>query len=601
MMMSAKMTSPKSQPKVLSYSLKKPTFFQRSELTASLWVFRREFAVVMFFSMVVNLLMLTPSIFMLQVFDRVLTGYSQLTLLAVTLTMLLMFVVMAFADWSRSRLLVRMGVRLDQRLSSRVFNVSFEAFLGQLGHNPMRAFSDLTNVRQFLTGNGVFAFMDAPWIPIYIFVAYMLHPMLGWLTLIFAIILLIVAWVGNHLVGKPLKETSEASAQVNSYVHSKLRNSEVIESLGMLGDLRRRWFTRHQQHLKLGAYSHDISNRVQSFTKFVRFTFQSLSLGAGALLVIQGELSAGAMIAANILMTRALQPIDSVVGSWKPFLAASDSFGRLEALLAKYPERPEGVIHATPIGHIRIDNLVARVPGREAPILKGLSADFPAGCVIAVIGPSGSGKSTLARALVGIWPHVEGNVLLDEEPIQHWSRVELGPYLGYLPQDIELFDGSIAENIARFGPVDSETVIKAAKRAGVHEMILNFPHGYDTTMGEAGNLLSGGQRQRIGLARAMYGDPSVIVLDEPSSNLDDVGEAALVKAVQALKVQGKTVFLITHSTQVIGVADRILVLRDGVIQDYGLRDEVISSMRPKPDQPAPVGAVVEGIAPASLT
>jgi ATP-binding cassette, subfamily C, bacterial exporter for protease/lipase len=585
MMMDAKIMSTLSQQNVLPHSLKKKAFFKRSEMTATLWTFRREFTVVMFFSMVVNLLMLTPSIYMLQVFDRVLTGYSQLTLLAVTLAMLLMFVVMAFADWSRSRLLVRTGVLLDQKLNSRVFNSSFEAYLGQLGHNPMRAFSDLTNVRQFLTGNGVFAFMDAPWIPIYIFVAYMLHPMLGWLTLIFAIILLIVAWIGNHLVSKPLKETSEASAQVNSYVHSKLRNSEVIESLGMMGDLRRRWFTRHQQHLKLGANSHDISNRVQSFTKFVRFTFQSLSLGAGALLVIQGELSAGAMIAANILMTRALQPIDLVVGSWKPFLAARDSFGRLEALLAKYPERPVGAIHETPIGHMRIEKLVASVPGREAPILKGMSADFPAGCVVAVIGPSGSGKSTLARALVGIWPHVEGKVLLDEEPIQSWNRLELGPHLGYLPQDIELFDGSIAENIARFGPVDSGTVIKAAKRAGVHEMILNFPHGYDTTMGEAGNMLSGGQRQRIGLARAMYGDPSVIVLDEPNSNLDDVGEAALVKAVQDLKAQGKTVFLITHRTQVIGVADRILILREGTIQSYGPRDEVIASLRPKTEQP----------------
>ena len=576
-----------------SGNMKKPSFFQRSELTATLWTFRREFTVCMIFSMVVNLLMLTPSIYMLQVFDRVLVSNSQVTLVAMTLIMFFLFIVMAFAEWSRSRLLVRAGVRLDQQLNSRVFNASFEAYLNQLGHNPVQAFSDLTNVRQFLTGNGLFAFMDAPWIPIYMVVCYMLHPMLGWLSLLFAIILIIVAWIGNRLVREPLEKTAQAGVQVNTFVHSKLRNAEVIESLGMLDDLRRRWLTRHQQHLLLNSKSHDIGSRVQASTKFVRYTFQSLSLGAGALLVIEGELSAGAMIAANILMARALQPIDLVVGAWKPFIAARSAFVRLEELLAKHPERPAGAIHPDPKGHMRIENLVATAPGRETPILKELSADFPAGNVIAVIGPSGSGKSTLARALVGIWPNVSGKVLIDGEPIQSWSRTELGPHLGYLPQDIELFDGTIAENIARFGAIDPERVIQAATRAGVHDMILRFPRGYDTTMGEAGSLLSGGQRQRIGLARAMYGDPSVIVLDEPNSNLDDAGEAALVKAVQDLKAQGKTVFLITHRTQIVGVADRILVLRDGSIQIYGTREQVIAALQPKAAQPQPAGGAAQ--------
>lgn len=571
-------------------NMKKPSFFQRSELTATLWTFRREFAVCMIFSMVVNLLMLTPSLYMLQVFDRVLVSQSQLTLLAVTLVMLFMFIVMAFAEWSRSRLLVRTGVRLDQQLNTRVFNASFEAYLNQLGHNSVQAFSDLTNVRQFLTGNGLFAFMDVPWMPIYMAVCYMLHPMLGWMSLIFAAVLIAVAWVGNSLTYAPIQKASESGVQVKSFVHSKLRNAEVIESLGMLGDLRRRWQTRHQQHLELNSKSHDIGNRVQALTKFVRYTFQSLSLGAGALLVIKGELTPGAMIAANILVARALQPIDSLVGTWKSFIAARSAFMRLEDLLAQHPERPVGAIHPTPQGHMRIENLTATVPGREAPILKGLNADFPAGSVFAIIGPSGSGKTTLARALVGIWPNATGKVLIDDEPIQSWNRTELGPHLGYLPQDIELFDGTIAENIARFGAVDSERVIQAATRAGVHDMILHFPRGYDTTMGEAGNLLSGGQRQRIGLARAMYGDPSVIVLDEPNSNLDDAGEAALVKAVQDMKAQGKTVFLITHRTQIVGIADRILVLRDGTIQIYGTREEVFAAMRPKAEQQPPAYA-----------
>jgi len=561
--------------------MKTSSFFQRSELTATLWSFRREFAVVMIFSMVVNLLMLTPTLYMLQVFDRVMVSQNELTLVALTLIMLFLFAVMGFAEWSRSRLLVRAGVRLDQQLNSRVFNASFEAYLNQLEHNPVQAFTDLTNVRQFLTGNGVFAFMDAPWIPIYMVVLYLLHPMLGALALVFAALMIAMAVLSHRLTYLPLEQGNEAGVQANTYVHSKLRNAEVIESLGMLGDLRRRWMTRHQHYLTLNSKAHDMGHRIQASSKFLRYTQQSLSLGAGALLVINGELTAGAMIAGNVLMTRALQPIDMMVSTWKSFLAARTAFVRLEALLAKHPERAAGVIHPEPQGHIRIENLIATAPGRTAPILKGLSADFPAGGVVAVVGPSGSGKSTLARALVGIWPHVEGKVLIDGEPIQSWDRDELGPHLGYLPQDIELFDGTIAENIARFGPVDPEKVIRAAEHAGVHDMILRFPRGYDTTMGEAGNLLSGGQRQRIGLARAMYGDPSVIVLDEPNSNLDDLGEAALVKAVEDLKNQGKTVFLITHRMNIIGVADRILVMRDGLIQLYGARDEVIAASQPK--------------------
>lgn len=561
--------------------MKTTSFFQRSELAATLWSFRREFVVVMIFSMVVNILMLTPTIYMLQLFDRVMLSYNELTLVALTLVMLFLFAVMGFAEWSRSRLLVRAGVRLDQQLNSRVFNASFEAYLNQLEHNPVQAFTDLTNVRQFLTGNGVFAFMDAPWIPVYMAVLYMLHPMLGALALVFATLMIGVAILSHRLSYLPVEQSTEAGVQANTYVHSKLRNAEVIESLGMLNDLRRRWLTRHQHHLKLHSKAHDMGHRIQALSKFLRYTQQSLALGAGALLVIEGELSVGAMIAANVLMSRALQPIDLMVSTWKSFLGARTAFTRLEALLAKHPERHAGVIHPTPQGHMRIENLSATAPGREAPILKDLTADFPAGNVIAVVGPSGSGKSTLARALVGIWPHVEGKVLIDNEPVQSWDRDELGPHLGYLPQDIELFDGTIAENIARFGPVDPEKVIRAAEHAGVHEMILRFPRGYDTSMGEAGSLLSGGQRQRIGLARAMYGEPSVIVLDEPNSNLDDVGEAALVKAVQELKNQGKTVFLITHRSNIVGVADRILVLRDGAIQLYGTREEVIAATQPR--------------------
>lgn len=570
--------------------MKTPAFFQRSELSSTLWLFRREFGVCILFTAVVNILMLTPTLYMLQVFDRVMLSGSELTLAALTLIMLFFFAVMAFAEWSRSRLLVRTGVKLDEKLNSRIFNASFESHLSQLGKNPAQAFSDLTNLRQYLTGQGLFALIDIPWTPIYIIVLFMLHPVLGFLAIFFALMLGGLAYLSHKKTFEPIDKAAEAGAQTASYVYSKLRNSEVIESMGMMEDLRRRWQQRHQNHLRLHSKAQDLGHRMQVLTKFVSYTQQSLTLGTGALLAINGEITAGAMIASNALLSRATQPVSTMVSTWKSTLTALKSFARLEALLQEHPERQSGLIHAAPEGHVRIENLVARAPNREAPILKGLTADFPPGQIIGVIGPSGSGKSTLARALVGIWPQVEGRVLIDGEPIESWDREELGPSLGYLPQDIELFEGSIAENIARFGEIDSEKVIRAAQRTGVHEMVLRLPQGYDTPMGVAGSLLSGGQRQRIGLARALYGDPTLIVLDEPNSNLDDVGEAALVAAVEAMKRDGKTIFLITHRLNIIGITDTLLVLNDGQIQLFGTRQDVISALQSRAASAAPLAA-----------
>lgn len=560
--------------------MKTPSFFERSELTSTLWSFRREFVVVGLFSLVTNVLMLTPTLYMLQVYDRVMVSQSELTLLGVSLIALFLFFVMAFAEWVRSRLLVRAGVRLDEQLNTRVFNASFESALNQAGRNPAQALSELANIRQFLTGNGIFAFFDAPWTPIYILVLFMLHPMLGWLSMLFAVLLACLAYLNHRLTHESTADVLKTAAQVNAYVHSKLRNAEVIEALGMLDHLRRRWLNRHVQHLQTASTSQELNQRLQAVTKFLRYSQQSLMLGAGALLVIRGELSPGGMIAANVLMSRALAPIDMITNNWKSFITARTAFESLEALLRSNPERGAYAVHATPAGHVKIEDLVATVSGREQPILHGLNADFPAGEVIAIIGPSGSGKSTLARALVGIWPQRQGRVLLDDEPIENWDRTELGPHIGYLPQDVELLEGSIAENIARFGAIDPGKVIAAAQHTGIHDMILRFPKGYDTPMGEAGNMLSGGQRQRIGLARAVYGDPALIVLDEPNANLDEAGEAALIEAVRYLKAGGKTIFLITHRMNIIGVVDRILLLVDGQIRLYGPRSEVIAAMQP---------------------
>jgi len=559
--------------------MKKTAFFKRSELTATLWAFRQEFLIVGILSFLSNLLMLAPTIYMLQVFDRVLSSQSEFTLVAVSLITLFLFGVMACSEWLRSRVLVRAGMRFDEQLSTRVFNASFEAYLSQSSRSPSRAFGDLIQIRQFLTGNGIFALFDAPWAPIYIAVTFLLHPWLGILSLIFAVIQAALAWFGHRHTVVPAEEAAMAASDTNSYLQSKLRNAEVLESMGMIGNLQKRWNRQHLGWMGKNTSAQGLVHRVTAWSKFIRYSQQSLALGAGALLVIDGQLSPGAMIAANVLMGRALAPIDQLVGTWRSFVTARAAFGRLEKLLLDYPERDPALSRVAPTGAITLRRVVASAEGRKTPILKNISFAVPAGTVVAVLGPSGSGKSTLARAMVGIWPDISGEVLLDDMPMERWDRTELGPHLGYLPQDVELFEGSIAENIARLGAIDSAKVIEAARCAGMHEMILRFPKGYDTPIGEAGGLLSGGQRQRIGLARAIYDEPALIVLDEPNANLDDAGENALMRTVQALKAKGKTVILITHRPGAIAVADRIIILRDGEIVAEGPKETVLVALR----------------------
>ena len=564
--------------------MKIPDIFNRNELTRTLWDFRYEFMVAGLFSMIANLLMLAPTLYMLQVYDRVLVSQNTGTLLVVSIITLFFLVVLSFSEWARSKLLVRSGIRMDQMLSRKLFHASYEAHLNPAVSNPTRAFADLTELRQFLTGNGIFAFFDAPWAPIYIAVLFLLHPWLGVMALGFAAVQSVLAWWGSQATKPAQAQASKSQQEVSGYLQSKFRNAEVIESMGMVKHLYRRWAERNANAMGANLKAQDVASRVTAWSKFVRYTQQSLALGGGALLVIHGELSPGAMIAANVLMTRALAPIDLMVGTWSGFVNARDAFNRLSELLAAHPLRDIPAMGIAPKGDVVLKDVVASAPGRDTPILQGVSAIMPPGTVTVVLGASGSGKSTLARVLLGIWPHSSGQVLLDGQAIGKWNRMELGPHIGYLPQDIELFDGTIAENIARSGQVESEKVIEAAEAAGLHTMILRFPKGYDTPMGEAGGLLSGGQRQRIGLARAMYGMPALVVLDEPNANLDDEGENALVRAVQGLKAQGKTVVLISHRPGIVSVADRLLILQNGTVQASGPRDGVLAALQKQREQ-----------------
>ena len=551
----------------------------RNEIEQTLAMFKNTFFTIGAFSAISNLLMLVPSIYMLQVYDRVLASRNEITLLMLTLMMLGAYLVMSALELVRSFILVRVGVQFDMKLNKRVYTAAFEQNLKKAGGNAGQALSDLTNIRQFLTGNALFAFFDAPWFPIYLLVIFFFEPSLGLFALGGTVVLVVLAFINERVTHKPLAEANAMAIASTTLATNNLRNAEVIESMGMLPNLLNRWFKLHGKFLQLQAEASEKGGMVGAVTKFVQVSLQSLVLGYGALLAIEGKITPGMMIAASILVGRALAPVQQVIGVWKSYSTTRSAYERLVALLGANPERSAGMELPKPLGAITVEGVSAAPPGSQVAVIKGLNIGIAPGDVVGVIGPSGSGKSTLARLLVGVWPAFAGKVRLDGADIFTWNKGELGPHIGYLPQDIELFGGSVSDNIARFGEVDPEKVVQAAKRAGVHELILHFPQGYDTLLGDGGAGLFGGQRQRIGLARAMYGDPSVIVLDEPNSNLDEVGEAALVQAINDLRQRGKTIVLITHRTSAIGVTNKLLLLRDGVAEMYGPTNQVLAALQ----------------------
>lgn len=550
----------------------------KNEIMLALSSFKSVFRTIGVFSAIINLLMLVPSIYMLQVYDRVLASRNEVTLLMLTLIMLGAYLFMSVLEFVRSFILVRLAAKMDMQLNKRVYTAAFEQNLKQGGGNAGQALMDLTSIRQFMTGNALFAFFDAPWFPLYLLVIYFFDVWLGVLATFGTVILVVLAYVNERVSHKPLAEANSMAIASSTMATNNLRNAEVIESMGMLPNLQARWFKLHSKFLRLQAEASEKAGIVGAFTKFTRISLQSLVLGLGALLVIEGKITPGMMIAGSILMGRALSPVEQLIGVWKQFASTRSSYERLTKLLESNPAREAGMDLPKPVGALSIEGVTAAPPGSKVAVLNGLSFAIAPGDVLGVIGPSGSGKSTLARLMVGVWPAAVGKVRLDGADIYRWNKDQLGPNIGYLPQDVELFAGTVSENIARFGEIDAEQVIVAAKRAGVHDMILHFPQGYDTRLGEGGAGLSGGQKQRIGLARAMYGDPSFIVLDEPNSNLDDVGEQALVEAITDLRERGKTIVLITHRTSIIGVTSKLLLLRDGAARLFGPRDEVLQAL-----------------------
>lgn len=561
------------------------------ELRAALQASRASFLFAGLFSLFINLLLLVPALYMLQVYDRVLASGSATTLLMLTLLVVGLYAVMGVLEMVRSRILVRVSARLDVNMNRRLFTAMFDSGVRRGRLTGAQPIHDLTTLRQFLTGPGLFAFFDVPWVPVYTAVLFLLHPLIGWVAVGGALILVGLAIANEISTRAPLGQANRLAVANSGFIEGNMRNGEALEAMGMLGNVHRRWLNRHLEMLKLQSVASDRAGILTNASKALRITLQSLILGVGAYLAIQDIITPGMMIAGSILMGRALAPVDMLINTWKGFLSARTAYARLRDLLTNIPPRLARMSLPTPHGDLRLEDVVAAPPGARLPVLRRISLAIPAGETVGIIGPSAAGKSTLARVILGVWPVAAGNVRLDGADIGTWNREELGPYVGYLPQDVELVDGSVKENIARFGKVDAEQVVAAAQRAGVHEMILTLPDGYDTEIGAGGMVLSAGQRQRIGLARAMYGTPVLVVLDEPNSNLDDQGEAALVRAVAQLKADGATVLLITHRPSVLNGVDKILVLRDGAVQTFASRDEVLAQFaRPTAIARPPAGA-----------
>lgn len=552
---------------------------QPTELNLALRQVRQGFLAAGGFSLFINLLMLVPSIYMLQVYDRAMGSRSNETLLMLTIILVILFVTLALLEMVRSAILVRIGNSIDVNLGSKIFSSMFKMAIDRPGNPTAQPLNDLTTLRQYLTSTGPIAFFDGPWFPVYLIVLFMFHPMYGIFCIIAALILGGLAIANEKLTGKRMATANQASIQSTGYASSCLRNAEVVHAMGMENNLRRRWLERHNEFIINQADASDRAAILTNTSKSLRQLFQSLMLGLGAYLAIKQEISPGMVIAGSILMGRALAPLDLLIGSWKGFSGARSAYERLQDLLRHYYKTTDPMPLPAPSGSLSIEGIVVVPPGAAQPSIRGLGFELGAGEMLAVVGPSAAGKSSLARAMLGVWPLAAGKVRLDGADIHQWDKAQLGPHIGYLPQDIELFEGTISENICRFGDVDPQKVVAAAMLAGVHELILRLPEGYDTRISVAGGVLSGGQRQRIGLARAVYDNPRLVVLDEPNSNLDEQGEQALVAALEQLKQNGSTVVLITHKKQILRLVDKILVMAKGQAVGFGTRDDVMLALQ----------------------
>ena len=557
----------------------KKSFLEKDKLAIALQQVKSYFFYAFAYSACVNILMLTPIVYMLQVYDRVVSSGSMSTLSMLTLLMILLLVASGGFEWVRSRLLVAANFRLEKNLRDSVSRAASQHVL-KTGNPGMagQAMTDLLQLRQFITGNGIFAFMDAPWTAVYIWIMFMFHPLFGIGAIIAAIVMIGLALASQKATSERLLTANALTASANLSYQASLRNSEVIQGMGMGSNINMANGMLYDKASNEQAIASTIAGRLAAISKSFRIIAQSLLLGIGAYLAVDGQISPGLMIAGSLLLGRALAPIDLMVGSWSGFIEAKSQYARLQNLLRAYPDDIERMDLPAPTGQLSVENITVIPPGSQIAAVRGVAFQIGAGESLGIIGPSAAGKTSLARAILGVWSLRAGYIRLDGAEIGQWDRVELGPYVGYLPQDIELFDGTIAANICRFSKQDSDKIINAAKSAGIHEMILRLPEGYDTIINSNAGALSAGQRQKLGLARAIYDDPRLIILDEPNSNLDDQGERDLLTTLRRIKESGRTIIIITHRTSILSLVDKLLVMKDGVIARMGSKDEVMEAL-----------------------
>ena len=540
---------------------------------------RRGFWFAAVLCLVIEALSLAPIIYMWNAFDRVLSSRSLITLVSLTVLIVGVYLFWSAMEWVRSRLMVRLSLRIDWELAAEVFDASFRRHAGRKGVNVQQVMSDLLELRQFLAGKGVIALLEAPFALVFIVVGALFHPYLAVFSLAAAAIMMVATVINMRLTTDSLKASNDANAEAARLAGNVLKQAETTLALGMMPALRKRWYARHREFLTLQINASEASAVGTGFTNFLQHSFQSLGMALGLYLAIEGLITGGMVIAATMLISKAVGPLQQLIGHWPSVVKARQAYDRLNQLLKEDEAREQQMRLPPPRGHLTVQAVVGAPPGVNKAVLTDLQFEVPPGKALAVVGPSASGKSSLARLLVGVWKPARGSIRLDGVEISEWNHDELGPQMGYVPQEIDFFEGSVAENIARMGVVDPEAVVQAAKLVGLHEIILSWPKGYDTMLGDAGFSPSGGQRQRLAIARALYGNPRYVVLDEPNANLDEVGEQALIQAMRHLRERGATVIVTTHRPRLIGIVDYMLVLKDGRQVGFGPPKDLFEAVK----------------------
>jgi ATP-binding cassette subfamily C exporter for protease/lipase len=571
-----------------------------SELRLALLEFKPAWRSAIVMSLVVGLLGFTSTVYMLEVYDRVVNSRSVMTLVMLTLVTFGAYAVMEFLEKIRSRLLWSVGIQFEMKLSDRIYGAMFDGLLKkQMGNAAMMVQNDFRTVREFFNNPALSAMFEVPIALVAVFLLFLINPLLGWAGVGGAVAQTFVAWMIQQASRKPLLEAQRRAQEAQAYADASLRNTQVMESMGMMPAVLAQWQKKQNAFLAFQARASESAGSLNAVSKLLQQLMGSVMLGLGAWMLLENQLNGGAsmMIIGSVLVGRMLAPLTQVVQQWSAVVSVMAAWARLDTLLTQIPARAQNMALPAPKGELIVDGLVAAPPGQQQPVLRGVQFGLPPGCVLGVVGPSASGKTSLARLLVGVWTPLAGKVRLDGVDVHIWNKEELGPYLGYLPQGVELIEGTLAENIARFGELDMGKIEDVTRLVGLHDFVMSLPQGYATPVGRDGGVLSGGQRQRVALARALYGNPVLVVLDEPNSSLDEAGDAALSQAIVTMKSRGTTFVVITHRTSVLSVTDRLLVLRDGTQQLYGPTAEVLQKLMPAAVQAAPAGespAVAQG-------